>query len=92
MLRRKPFRAPPPRTIVLISYDHLFYRHTKAHLVIADLPEERTKIRVIEDDTPIVNDVPSKFLSWPPIAERRAAAPRSGPDAAAVMPGPGGPA
>jgi hypothetical protein len=92
MLRRKPFHAPPPRTIVPISYGYLFYGHAKTHFVIADLPEERTKIRVIEDDTPIVNDVPSKFLSWPPIAERRAAAPRTEPDVAAVMPGPDGPA
>jgi hypothetical protein len=60
--------------------------------VIAELLEERTKIRVIEDDTAIVNDVPSKFLSWPPMAERRAAASRTGPDVAAVMPGPDGPA
>jgi hypothetical protein len=75
MLRRKPFHAPPHRTLLPISYGYLFYGHTKAHFVIADLPEERTKIRVIEDDTPIVNNVPSKFLSWLPIAERRAAAP-----------------
>ena len=34
----------------------------KAHFVIAELLEESTKIRVIEDDTAIVNDVPSKFL------------------------------
>ena len=46
----------------LEAYDYLFYGHTKAHFVIAELLEERTKIRVIEDDTAIVNDVPTKFL------------------------------
>lgn len=46
----------------LEAYDYMFYGHTKAHFVIAELLEERTKIRVIEDDTAIVNDVPSKFL------------------------------
>ena len=90
MLRREPFQAPPPRTIVPISYDHLFYGDTKAHFVIAELLEERAKISVIEDDTAIVNDVPSKFLSWLSMAERRAAAPRTRPDVAA--PEPDGPA
>jgi hypothetical protein len=46
----------------LEAYDYLFYGHTKAHFVIAELLEESTRIRVIEDDTEIVNDVPSKFL------------------------------
>src|SRR4030081_3096785 len=46
------------RLFVLRAYQSAF--------VIADLPEECTKIRVIEADTAIVNDVPSKFLSWPP--------------------------
>ena len=44
------------------AYDYLFYGHTKAHFVIAELLKESTRIRVIEDDTAIVNDVPSKFL------------------------------
>jgi hypothetical protein len=46
----------------LEAYDYLFYGSKKAHFVIAELLEESTKIRVIEDDTAIVNDVPSKFL------------------------------
>src|SRR6201987_2263622 len=46
----------------LEAYDYVFYGQTKAHFVIAELLEERTRIRVIEDDTAIVNDVPSKFL------------------------------
>jgi hypothetical protein len=46
----------------LEAYDYLFYGHTKAHFVIAELLEERTRIRVIEDDTAIVNEVPIKFL------------------------------
>jgi hypothetical protein len=46
----------------LEAYDYLFYGTTKAHFVIAELLEDGTKIRVIEDDTAIVNDVPSKFL------------------------------
>jgi len=68
----------------------LFYGHTKTQFAIADMPDERAKISVIEDDTAIVNDVPSKFLSWLSMAERRAAAPRTRPDVAA--PGPDGPA
>lgn len=46
----------------LEAYDYCFYGHIKAHFVIAELLEERTKIRVIEDGSAIVNDVPSKFL------------------------------
>lgn len=44
------------------AYDYLFYGQTKAQFVIAELLEESTKIRVVEDDSAIVNDVPSKFL------------------------------
>jgi hypothetical protein len=47
---------------LLEAYDYLFYGHTKAHFVIAELLEERTRIHVIEDDTAIVNEVPIKFL------------------------------
>ena len=46
----------------LEAYDYLFYGQTKAHFVIAELLEDSTRIRVIEDDTSIINDVPSKFL------------------------------
>ena len=46
----------------LEAYDYLFYGHVKAQFVIAELLQDTTKIRVIEDDTAIVNDVPSKFL------------------------------
>lgn len=46
----------------LEAYDYLFYGQKKAHFVIAELVDERTRIRVIEDDTEIVNNVPSKFL------------------------------
>jgi hypothetical protein len=45
----------------LEAYDYLFYGHKKAHFVIAELLKD-TKIRVVEDDTQIVNNVPSKFL------------------------------
>lgn len=45
-----------------IAYDYLFYGQKRAHFVIAELLDERTKIRVIEDDSEIINDVPSKFL------------------------------
>ena len=44
------------------AYDYLFYGCKKAYFVIAELLNESTKIRVVEDDTAIVNDVPSKFL------------------------------
>ena len=46
----------------LEAYEYLFYGQTKAHFVIAELLEDSTRIRVVEDDTAIVNDVPSKFL------------------------------
>jgi hypothetical protein len=45
----------------LEAYDYLFYGHKKAHFVIAELLND-TKIRVIEEETSIVNDVPSKFF------------------------------
>jgi hypothetical protein len=45
----------------LQAYDYLFYGQKKAHFVIAELLED-TKIRVIEDATSIINDVPSKFF------------------------------
>ena len=46
----------------LEAYDYLFYGQTKAHFVIAELLAEHTKIRVVEDGSNIVNDVPTKFL------------------------------
>lgn len=46
----------------LEAYDYFFYGTKKAHFVIAELLDERAKIRVVEDGTAIVNDVPSKFL------------------------------
>ena len=46
----------------LEAYDYRFYGHVKAHFVIAELVKESTKIRVVEDDTAIINEVPSKFL------------------------------
>ena len=46
----------------LEAYDYLFYGQTKAHFVIAELLAERTKSRVVEDGSNIVNDVPTKFL------------------------------
>ena len=45
----------------LQAYDYLFYGQKKAHFVIAELLED-TKIRVIEEGTSIINDVPSKFF------------------------------
>jgi hypothetical protein len=54
----------------LEAYDYLFYGQTKAHFVIAELLEERTKIRVIEDDTGVINDVPCKFLEKFETAEK----------------------
>lgn len=46
----------------LDAYDYLFYGQKKAHFVIAELLEEATRIRVVEDGSEIVNNVPSKFL------------------------------
>ena len=65
ILTSKPgqFRTEAVRGLrPLEAYDYLFYGQTKAHFVIAELLEDSTKVRVIEDDTSIVNDVPSKFL------------------------------
>jgi len=45
----------------LEAYDYLFYGDKKARFVIAELQKE-TKIRVIEEGTAIINDVPSKFF------------------------------
>ena len=45
----------------LEAYDYLFYGHKKAYFVIAELLKD-TKIRVIEEESEIVNDVPSKLL------------------------------
>ena len=39
----------------LEAYDYRFYGHVKAHFVIAELVEESTKIRVVEDDSAIVD-------------------------------------
>ncbi len=44
------------------AYDYLFYGQKKAHFVIAELVRDDTRIRVIEEGSGIVNDVPSKFL------------------------------
>jgi len=46
----------------LEAYDYLFYGQKKAHFVIAELVDESARIRVVEEGTMIVNDVPSKFL------------------------------
>ncbi len=45
------------------AYDYMFYGQKQAHFVIAELLEDQTRIRVVEDGTEIVNDVPSKFLA-----------------------------
>jgi hypothetical protein len=44
------------------AYDYLFYGEKKAHFVIAELLEDGAKVRVIEEGTEIVNDVPCKFF------------------------------
>lgn len=48
----------------LDAYDYLFYGQKKATFVIAELTNEGTKVKVIDEawSPPIVNDVPSKFL------------------------------
>ena len=42
--------------------DYLFYGTKKAEFVIAELLTTQTKIRVVEEGSSIVNDVPSKFF------------------------------
>jgi hypothetical protein len=44
------------------AYDYLFYGQKKAHFVIAELVGDNTRIRVVEEGSGIINDVPSKFL------------------------------
>jgi hypothetical protein len=46
----------------LDAYDYLFYGQKKAHFVIAELVREDTRIRVVEEVSEIVNNVPCKFL------------------------------
>jgi hypothetical protein len=46
----------------LEAYDYLYYGQKKAHFVIAELVNESARIRIIEDGSDIVNNVPSKFL------------------------------
>jgi hypothetical protein len=44
------------------AYEYLFYKQKKALFVIAELLDTNAKIRVIEDGTEIINDVPSKLF------------------------------
>lgn len=44
------------------AYDYLFYGQMKAHFVIAELVRNDTRIRVVEEGSGIINDVPIKFL------------------------------
>jgi hypothetical protein len=44
------------------AYDYFFYGEKKAHFAIAEVNDERARVRVIEDGTGIVNDVPFKFF------------------------------
>ena len=44
------------------AYDYFFYGEKKAHFAIAELTDDRARVRVIEDGTEIINDVPCKFF------------------------------
>jgi hypothetical protein len=44
------------------AYDYFFYGEKKAQFAIAEVSDERARVRVIEDGTGIVNDVPFKFF------------------------------
>jgi hypothetical protein len=46
---------------VVESYDYLFYGRKRAEYVIAELDGE-VKIRIVEEGSPTINLVPSKFL------------------------------
>lgn len=46
----------------LEAYDYLFYGQKKAHFVIAELVNHETRIRVVEEGSDIINNVPCKFL------------------------------
>jgi hypothetical protein len=46
---------------VIESYDYLFYGRKRAEFVIVELDGE-VKIRIVEEGSPAVNLVPSKFL------------------------------
>lgn len=47
---------------IVEAYDYFFYGEKKAHFAIAEVTDERARVRVIEDGTRIVNDVPFKFF------------------------------
>ena len=66
ILTSKPgkYRSQPlPGMRSVEAYDYIFYGEKKAHFVIAELLDDRARVRVIEDGTEIVNDVPCKFFS-----------------------------
>ncbi len=44
------------------AYDYFFYGEKKAHFTIAEVTDDRARVRVIEEGTEIVNDVPFKFF------------------------------
>ena len=44
------------------SYDYLFYGRHEARFVIAELVDAAARVRVVEEDSGLVNEVPSKFL------------------------------
>lgn len=47
---------------IIEAYDYFFYGEKKAHFAIAEVSDERARVRVIEDGTGIINDVPFKFF------------------------------
>ena len=66
ILTTKPgkYRSQPLCGIQPIeAYDYIFYGEKKALFVIAELLDDQARVRVIEDGTEIVNDVPCKFFS-----------------------------
>ncbi|MBS0519507.1 MAG: ferredoxin [Proteobacteria bacterium] len=46
----------------LEAYDYMFYGRHEARFVIAELVDTAVRIRVVEEESGIVNEVPSKFL------------------------------
>ena len=53
------------------SYDYMFYGRKRAHFVIAEL-EGNPKVRIVEEPSALVNQVPSKFLpKFPTLEEAR---------------------
>ena len=64
ILTSKPgqFRTELGEGMTLVeAYDYMFCGRKRAHFVIAEI-EGNPKVKIVEESSPVVNHVPSKFL------------------------------